>query len=218
MKTALLSFNNLQCLKKIKNSLENSGWDCDISLSESDTEAKLCFFDYNFHIVQDECLFDLGKSAEELIAKQLNKIATVVVINSNNQNLKRELHNLGAIAVFNSENQTDLLIQILENNFKNRKRAWYLEISIDHIKRIVKRGKEEIWLRNKEFSLLSFFMENIGVALSRDQIVRAVWDREALILTNTVDVHVHNLRKKFGLIDGEPIIKTIPCIGYQFGR
>ena len=55
-------------------------------------------------------------------------------------------------------------------------------------------------------------MLNEGKVLSRETILENVWDRNANIFTNTVDVHINKLRKK--IKTDEKFIRTIPCSGY----
>ncbi len=69
-----------------------------------------------------------------------------------------------------------------------------------------------LYLRNKEFALLEFLMMNVGRVLSRETILEHVWDHNANIFTNTVDVHINKLRKKISKRD--TFIRTIPCSGY----
>lgn len=65
----------------------------------------------------------------------------------------------------------------------------------------------------KEFDLLWFLGENAGLAMSRGQILQAVWGYEYFGETRTVDVHIRQLRKK---IDGIPI-ETVWGVGYRLG-
>jgi DNA-binding response OmpR family regulator len=65
----------------------------------------------------------------------------------------------------------------------------------------------------KEFDLLWFLAENAGLAMSRSQILEAVWGYEYFGETRTVDVHIRQLRKK---IEGIPI-ETVWGVGYRLG-
>lgn len=65
----------------------------------------------------------------------------------------------------------------------------------------------------KEFDLLWFLAENSGLAMSRSQILEAVWGYEYFGETRTVDVHIRQLRKK---IEGIPI-ETVWGVGYRLG-
>ncbi len=73
-----------------------------------------------------------------------------------------------------------------------------------------------ILLRNKEFSLLEYFLKNVGKVVSRTEILEEVWDRNICCSTNTVDVHVSSLRRKIRTYLKFDPIKTIYCIGYVF--
>ena len=65
----------------------------------------------------------------------------------------------------------------------------------------------------REFDLLWFLAENAGLAMSRSQILEAVWGYEYFGETRTVDVHIRQLRKK---LEGIPI-ETVWGVGYRLG-
>jgi len=69
-------------------------------------------------------------------------------------------------------------------------------------------------LRNKEFNLLKFLLQNRGRVISRTEILEEVWDRNIFCPTNTVDVHISNLRKKLRSHQKDQIIKTVHSVGY----
>ncbi|MBS4900466.1 MAG: response regulator transcription factor [Clostridiales bacterium] len=69
-------------------------------------------------------------------------------------------------------------------------------------------------LSYKEFELLSFFIENEGIALSREKILNNVWNYDYYGDARTIDTHVKKLRQKLG--EKGSYIKTIWGIGYKF--
>lgn len=71
-----------------------------------------------------------------------------------------------------------------------------------------------IELSFKEFELLSFFVENQGIALSREKILNNVWNYDYFGDARTIDTHVKKLRSKLG--DKGNYIKTIWGMGYKF--
>ena len=71
-------------------------------------------------------------------------------------------------------------------------------IVIDKAAHIVKIDGEEIDLSFKEFELLSYFVENKGIALSREKILNNVWNYDYFGDARTIDTHVKKLRKKMG--------------------
>ena len=66
----------------------------------------------------------------------------------------------------------------------------------------------------KEFELLTYFLENQGIALSREKILNSVWNYDYFGDAKTIDTHVKKLRKKLG--DKGDYIKTIWGMGYKF--
>ncbi len=81
----------------------------------------------------------------------------------------------------------------------------------------VKRGKSEVNLSRKEFALLEYLLRNAGKILTKDQIINHVWDYDADILPNTVEVYIGYLRNKIDTAfkDKKPLIKTARGFGYK---
>ncbi|MDX9970998.1 MAG: winged helix-turn-helix domain-containing protein [Candidatus Gracilibacteria bacterium] len=76
--------------------------------------------------------------------------------------------------------------------------------------------RKKVPLNNKEFVLLEYFIRNGGKVLSRTEILEDVWDRNIFCNTNTVDVHISKIRKKFTKIRKKSPIKTVHSVGYIF--
>ena len=72
---------------------------------------------------------------------------------------------------------------------------------------------DELTLRTKEFDLLVAFVENPGIALTRDQLLGSVWGYDFAGETRTVDVHVQHLRSK--LNNAKVQIETLRGVGYK---
>ena len=75
----------------------------------------------------------------------------------------------------------------------------------------VKMGEKQISLSNKEFSLTEYLIRNAGKVLTKDQIISHVWNYDADVLPNTVEVYVKALRRKIG----QNLIKTVRGFGYK---
>lgn len=73
---------------------------------------------------------------------------------------------------------------------------------------------EAMELSYKEFELLAYFLENQGIALSREKILNSVWNYDYFGDARTIDTHVKKLRSKMG--DKGEYIKTIWGMGYKF--
>ena len=80
----------------------------------------------------------------------------------------------------------------------------------------VKIDGQEIELSYKEFELLAYFLENQGIALSREKILNNVWNYDYFGDARTIDTHVKKLRSKLG--DKGDLIKTIWGVGYKMGE
>jgi len=87
-------------------------------------------------------------------------------------------------------------------------------IILDKSAHQVKIDGEEIDLSFKEFELLSYFVTNQGVALSREKILNNVWNYDYFGDARTIDTHVKKLRSKMG--PKGDFIKTIWGLGYKF--
>ena len=85
---------------------------------------------------------------------------------------------------------------------------------IDKSAHMVKIDGKEIDLSFKEFKLLTYFVENQGIALSREKILNNVWNYDYFGDARTIDTHVKKLRNKLG--DKGNYIKTIWGMGYKF--
>ena len=87
-------------------------------------------------------------------------------------------------------------------------------IQVDRAAHIVTIDGERVELSYKEFELLTYFMENAGLALSREKILNSVWNYDYFGDARTIDTHVKKLRSKMGK-HGD-CIKTIWGTGYKF--
>ena len=88
------------------------------------------------------------------------------------------------------------------------------DIKIDKAAHIVKVKDKEIELSFKEFELLTYFIENKGIALSRENILNNVCNYDYFGDARTIDTHVKKLRSKLG--DCGDYIKTVWGMGYKF--
>ena len=87
-------------------------------------------------------------------------------------------------------------------------------IELDKAAHQVKIDGQEIELSYTEFELLAYFLENQGIALSREKILNNVWNYDYFGDARTIDTHVKKLRSKLG--EKGEMIKTIWGMGYKF--
>ncbi len=87
-------------------------------------------------------------------------------------------------------------------------------LSVDTLAHELKVNDKPVVLTNKEFSILEFLLYNTDRIVSRLSIAEHVWDDNFDMMTNVVDVHIKNLRKKIELAGGANVIETRRGLGY----
>ena len=92
----------------------------------------------------------------------------------------------------------------------------YADVKVDLATQRVERGGRRLNLTAKEYSLLVFFLRHAGEVLSRSRIYEHVWDERYDGLSNTLEVHVMELRKQLETA-GSRLIHTMRNRGYVFG-
>lgn len=85
------------------------------------------------------------------------------------------------------------------------------DIMIDPAAHVVTLKGEEVSLSRREFTLLQKLIENTGRVISRDQLSQTLYGWGENIDSNALEVHIHNLRKRFGT----KLIRTIRGVGYM---
>ena len=75
----------------------------------------------------------------------------------------------------------------------------------------------EVALTAKEFGILEYLMRNVGRVVSQEELLEHVWNDDANLFTQTIKVHINNLRKKLSAAGGEGLISTIKEKGYMIG-
>lgn len=96
----------------------------------------------------------------------------------------------------------------------------YADLSLDPAKYEVKRGDSPIKLSSKEFSLLEYFMRHSEQVLTKDMIINHVWNEDAIVMPNTVEVYIGYLRAKVDrpFPDKPQLINTVRGFGYKLSQ
>lgn len=91
------------------------------------------------------------------------------------------------------------------------------DLSLDTSSYEVKRGGTSIKLSHKEFALLEYFMHHPDQVITKDMLINHVWDEEADILPNTIEVYVGYLRNKIDrpFPNEKPLLHTLRGFGYK---
>jgi len=93
------------------------------------------------------------------------------------------------------------------------------DLTMDPTQYTVSRDGAEISLSSKEFALMEYLLRNAGKILTREQIIGHVWNYDADILPNTVEVYMKKLRSKIDqpFRHKPPLVRTIRGFGYKIG-
>jgi len=89
------------------------------------------------------------------------------------------------------------------------------DLTLDLLRHEAQRAGQVIELTAKEFALLEYLMRHPGQALTRTQIIDAVWRYDLEALSNVVDIYIHYLREKIDQGFSHPLIKTVRGVGYK---
>jgi len=90
----------------------------------------------------------------------------------------------------------------------------FANLALDLSAHRVTRGGESVHLGPTEFRLLRFLLERPGRVFSREQLLDAVWGRDAEVELRTVDVHIRRLRKAVNAGGQRDLIRTVRAAGY----
>ena len=107
------------------------------------------------------------------------------------------------------------LLRRPQNQLENK--LTVADLTLDTSRFEVKRGEKNINLSTKEFALLEYLMRNSGRILTKDNIISHVWDYDADVLPNTVEVYIGYLRNKIdrSFKNKPELIKTVRGFGYK---
>jgi DNA-binding response OmpR family regulator len=91
------------------------------------------------------------------------------------------------------------------------------DLTMDGVGYNVRRGDIDIKLSHKEFSLLEYLMHHAGQVITKDMIINHVWNEDADILPNTIEVYIGYLRNKIDrpFPNSQPLLQTLRGFGYK---
>ncbi len=94
------------------------------------------------------------------------------------------------------------------------------DLTLDTTSYEVARAGTAIKLSHKEFALLEYFMHHAGQVITKDMIINHVWDEEAVVLPNTVEVYIGYLRNKIDrpFSASKPLLHTLRGFGYKLAE
>jgi DNA-binding response OmpR family regulator len=107
------------------------------------------------------------------------------------------------------------LLRRRDRRFDEVSQLTVADLTLDLLRHEAQRAGRAIELTAKEFALLEYLMRHPGQALTRTQIIDAVWRYDLEALSNVVDIYIHYLREKIDQGFSHPLIKTVRGVGYK---
>ncbi|MCI6153409.1 MAG: response regulator transcription factor [Fusobacterium perfoetens] len=105
-----------------------------------------------------------------------------------------------------------VLIRRKHGNINNELKVADLVLNVNT--HTVKRGNKEIDLSSKEFSILEYMMQNVGIVLSREKLEEHIWNYDYQGASNMIDVYIRYLRVKIDKDFETKLIHTVRGVGY----
>lgn len=219
---ALLIHQEIREARCLQRGLKYENITCDLAMDFDDAYQKLLFTPFDALIVHS-AVFIAHKNVNGSFQRLLRAREHLIII------LFGEEHHIPQQIHENNKHHTFFFPQTISTqDISQRLKAFmykkrmdpkqiirFKDLKIDLRKREVWRKRKRIFLRNKEFALLEYFLANAGNVLTRPMILENVWDRNTNIMTNTIDVHVASLRKKIDYHMQNGRLKTIHGVGYK---
>ncbi|MBN1696531.1 MAG: response regulator transcription factor [Spirochaetales bacterium] len=218
MKKILIIDDNIESKKHIAEYLEDEGsFQVDIKNKKQSLEQ-----------LEKQNLFDLvivdiliSQNNGWTICREIKKITDIplVVVTSNHEDIY-ELYGyeIGIDEYIRKPFNPEILIArmnaLLRRRNGNRQIHTFDEFELNKKGHYVSIKGKPLHLRPKEYDLLLYLVENHGVALSRDQILKDVWNYDYDGYHRTVDSHIKRIRKKLGTKNS--FIETVRNYGYKF--
>ncbi|MCL2383759.1 MAG: response regulator transcription factor [Oscillospiraceae bacterium] len=215
MAKILIVEDDLNISKLIKDTLELGNYEADCAFDGIEGIEKIKQTKY------DLILLDImlpGIDGLEMMQKITNINCPVIYLSAKNDvNTIVKGLKLGAEDYMTKPFEPlELLARVeLRMRNKNQEVYKYKDIEVNILERVVYKNKEKIDLAPKEFDLFVLLVSNVGIALTRDEILDKVWDIMQDVETRTVDYHIQQLRKK---LDLKEEISTIQRVGYRLEK
>ena len=216
----LLVEDNKKVASFVEKGLREEGYAVDVAFDGIDGALKAHVYDY------DVVLLDVmlpGKSGLEIVHDLRKQAKTVPVLlltaMDATEDVVRGL-DLGAddylTKPFTFEELLARIRALLRRGGARRTdRLMYADIELDRLRHVASRGNMRLELTPKEYQLLEYFMLKPEHVVRRTELLEKVWDLQFDPMSNVVDVHMANLRKKLQAGERPAILHTVRGVGYM---
>jgi DNA-binding response OmpR family regulator len=212
--------DNKKVASFIEKGLREEGYAVDVAHDGVDGSLKANVYDYDL-LILDVML--PGKSGYEIAhdLRSEGKAVPILLVTARDatEDIVRGL-DAGADDYVTKPFSFDELIArvralIRRGGSQRQERLLYADVELDRIRHVARRAGERLRLTPKEFQLLEFFLLHPEEVVRRTALLEKVWDLQFDPMSNVVDVHVANLRRKLQEHEPNPLIHTLRGVGYM---
>ena len=202
----------------LEQGLREEGYAVDVAHDGTEGSLKANVYDYDLAIL-DVMLPE--KSGFEIVRDLRREQKTVPVLMLTARDTKEDIVrglDVGADDYLTKPFSFDELLArvralLRRGGASREERLIYGDVELDRLKHIASRAGAELDLTPKEYQLLEYFLLRPEEVVRRTELLEKVWDLQFDPMSNVVDVHVGNLRKKLRAT-GDPLIRTVRGVGY----
>ncbi len=210
----LIVEDDINIAKSIKAILSTVNYECDICYDGNSAVNEI--YDCNYDLILLDVMLP-GKDGFEIIEEvRPREIPVIFLTAKSDVNDKVKGLRLGAddyiAKPFEAIELLARVEAVLRRAHKTDKVIKFQNIVANLESRQITQNNIPVTLTPREFSLMVFFMQNVNIAITRDQLLSAVWGYSYSGENRTVDVHVNLLRKKLNLYN---CLVTVPKVGYR---
>ena len=203
--------------KLIKTALENQHYIVDLAIDDSECFHAIKSFSYELIILDINLPEKSGIEILQIIRSLKNHTPVLILTALNSAQQKVAGLDAGADDYLTKPfDLSELLARI--RSLARRSKSTIVEnililrnLKINTIQRQVTLDDKIVEFSAKDFLILKFLLQNCGKVISKNRLENLIYNWDDAIESNTIEVHIHNIRKKIG----PDFIKTIRGVGYQ---
>lgn len=212
--------DNKKVASFVEKGLREEGYAVDVAHDGVGGSLKAHVYDYDLLILD---IMLPGKTGFEIVhdLRDENKPVPILLLTARDStdDIVRGL-NLGADDYITKPFSFDVLLArvralLRRGGSKRQELLVYHDVELDRLRHQARRAGENLELTPKEFRLLEYFLLHPEEVVRRTELLEKVWDLHFDPMSNVVDVHIMNLRKKLGRFGHGVLIQTIPSVGYM---
>lgn len=194
--------------------LERKGYQVTVANTQRQATSRIRSLHPDLLILDVTSFGSNGYKVNDALRTHLENVPAILLLNQDCAGL-RSAADAFLMPPFTSRRLLYRVKKVAENLTRREIRVGPLVLDLDT--RILRKGDSSSYLRPKEARLLAFFMSNSGRVLSRQELIKQIWETDYIGDTRTLSVHVRWLRLKIEDDPGAPrLLRTVRGVGYRF--